>query len=115
MTSYNFHHGEVVLVPFPLSTPSPNMRRPALIASSDHYNSGTGEIIIAPITSRGRSIPRIGDYEILDWTEAGLLGPATVRARLVTLRSSHVLKNIGSLTRRDMEGVGQWLKRVLEL
>ena len=115
MTSYNLHRGEIVLVPFPLSTPSPKMRRPALITSSDHYNNGTREIIIAPITSRGRSVPRIGDYEILDWTQAGLLGPATVRSRLVTVRSSHVLKSLGSLTRRDMEGVGQWLKRVLEL
>ena len=51
----------------------------------------------------------------MDWTNAGLLGPSTVRARLTTLRSSHLLRKLGTLSRRDMEGLSQWLRRVMEL
>ena len=115
MTGPSLHHGEVVLVPYPLNAVMPSKRRPAVVVSSDHYNSGTGEVMIAPVTSRGRSVPRIGDYAVLDWEEAGLLGPTTVRARIITLRASHVMKVLGTLTRRDREGLAGWLRRVLEL
>ena len=115
MTSSSFHHGDVVLVPFPLSAPSPTKRRPAVVVSSDHYNAGTNEVMIAPVTAHGRAVPRIGDHAILDWQEAGLLGPATVRARLITVRASHVLRRLGAMSQRDMQGVTQWLRRVMDL
>ena len=115
MTTSNYRHGDVVLVPFPLSAPSPAKRRPAVVVSSDHYNSSTGEVMIAPVTAHGRAAPRVGDHSVLDWQEAGLLGPATVRARVVTIRGSHVLRRLGSVSQRDMEGLSQWLRRVMEL
>ncbi len=115
MTASNLHLGDVVLVPYPLNAPSPTQRRPAAVVSGDYYNNGTGEVIIAPVTGHGRAVPRIGDYSVMDWQEAGLLGPSTIRARLVTLRTSHVLRRLGAMSRRDMEGLAQWLRRVMEL
>lgn len=115
MTVSNVRHGDVVLVPFPLNSPTSTQRRPAVVVSGDYFNSGTGEVIIAPITGHGRATPRIGDYAVMDWENAGLLGPSTVRARLTTLRSSHLLRKLGELSRRDMEGLSQWLRRVMEL
>ncbi|MCY4625237.1 MAG: type II toxin-antitoxin system PemK/MazF family toxin [Chloroflexi bacterium] len=115
MTVSNVRHGDVVLVPFPLNSPTSTQRRPAVVVSGDYFNSGTGEVVIAPITGHGRAAPRIGDYAVMDWENAGLLGPGTVRARLTTLRSSHLLRKLGALSRRDMEGLSQWLRRVLEL
>ena len=115
MTVSSVHHGDVVLVPFPLNAPTANQRRPAVVVSGDYYNSGTEEVVIAPITGHGRAAPRIGDYSVMDWQDAGLLGPSTVRARLATLRSSHLLRRLGGLSRRDMEGLAQWLRRVMEL
>ena len=115
MTTINLHRDDIILVPFPLSAPSPTKRRPAVVVSSDHYNSSTGEVIIAPITSRGRALPRVGDYSLLDWQEEGLHATATIRARFVTIRSSHVFKTLGKLSRRDSQGLGQWIRRVLEL
>ena len=78
MTTINLHHDDIILVPFPLSAPSPTKRRPAVVVSSDHYNSSTGEVIMAPITSRGRALPRVGDYTLLDWQEEGLHATATI-------------------------------------
>ena len=115
MTVSNAHHGDIVLVPFPLNSPSANQRRPAVVVSGDYYNTGNGEVVIAPITGHGRAAPRIGDYALMDWQDAGLLGPSTVRARLATLRASHILRRLGGISRRDMEGLAQWLRRVLEL
>jgi len=115
MTVSSVHHGDIVLVPFPLNSPSANQRRPAVVVSGDYYNTGTGEVVIAPITGHARAAPRIGDYALMDWEIAGLLGPSTVRARLVTLRVSHLLRRLGGISRRDMEGLAQWLRRVMEL
>ena len=76
---------------------------------------GHETIVLSMLTGHGRATPRIGDYAVMDWENAGLLGPSTVRARLTTLRSSHLLRKLGELSRRDMEGLSQWLRRVMEL
>jgi mRNA interferase MazF len=115
MSTASPRHGDIILVPFPLTASSAGKRRPAVVVSSDHYNSSTGEVIIAPVAARARLAPRLGDHAIVDWREAGLLGPATVRARVVTLPASRVLRRLGALSKRDMDGLSQWLRRVLEL
>ena len=115
MTTRNARHSDVILVPYPISGVTTTKRRPAVVMSSDHYNTSTGEVMIAPITSRGNSMPRVGDYSIVDWRQSGLLGPATVRSRIITIRASHVLKVLGSLTRRDVDGLAGWIRRVLDL
>ena len=46
MTVSSVHHGDIVLVPFPLNSPSANQRRPAVVVSGDYYNAGTGEVVI---------------------------------------------------------------------
>ena len=115
MTVSNLHYGDVVLVPYPLSAPSPTQRRPAAVVSGDYYNSNTDEVIIAPITGHGRATPRIGDHAVQDWQQAGLLGPSTIRTRLVTVRTSHVLRRLGTLSRRDIDGMVQWIRRMMEL
>ena len=111
MTDYK--RGDVVLVPYPLGERAGGKKRPALVISTQEYHQATGELIIAQITSRVSASLRPGDYPIQGWQEAGLPRPALVRSRLVTLKTSQVLRQLGTLTEADLGGAAAALGGVL--
>ncbi|MFQ6026106.1 MAG: type II toxin-antitoxin system PemK/MazF family toxin [Dehalococcoidia bacterium] len=111
MTAYNT--GDVLLVPYPFGERAGGQKRPVLVISSDEYNEGTGELIIAQITSRVSAPPRPGDCNIESWREANLPAPAIIRSRLATLETSSVLRKLGSLTEEDLERAQSALSKLL--
>ena len=110
MTDYK--RGDVVLVPYPFDQRVGGKKRPALVISSEEYHQATGELIVAQITSRVSSI-RPGDHRIEGWREAKLPRPALVRTRLATLKTSLVLRRLGTLTETDFKGFAAVLGSVL--
>ena len=60
MTGYN--RGNVILVPFPFSDQSTTKKRPAIIVSSDTYNSVSQDIVIMAITGQIRGHIGIGKF-----------------------------------------------------
>ncbi len=113
MTAYR--RGSVVLVPFPFTDLSDVKRRPALIISTQEYNSATGDVVIAQITSRLNSPPRPGDHIIRGWQRAGLLAPSLVRARITTLHSSMLVRTLGDMPNGDMRSINNSLANALGL
>lgn len=112
MTDYS--RGDVVLVGFVFSDETGEKRRPAVIISSDAYQSSRKEAIIAAITSRvDRTL--IGDYFIVDWQKAGLLFPSVATAIVRTIKQSMVAKKLGTMPQSDMRAVENRLRDVLEL
>ena len=111
MTGYR--PGDVVLVPYPFGYGVGGRKRPALVVSCDGYNQGTGELVIAQITSRISAPPRQGDYRIEEWREAKLPRPALVRARLATVEGSLVFRRLGSLVEQDFRGALAAMKTAL--
>ena len=103
MTGYE--PGDVILVPYPFGERTGGRKRPALVVSDTEYNQASGELIIAQITGRLTDSARAGDYVIEEWKEANLLGPALVRARLATLKTSLVMRRLGRLTKADFRNV----------
>jgi mRNA interferase MazF len=90
--------GEVVLVPFPYRDRDATSTRPAVVVSCRAYND-TDDLVIAGVTSHP---PRSSwDYQLQDWSTAGLRLPSTVRMLLATSASSRVRLPIGRLTDRD--------------
>jgi mRNA interferase MazF len=100
MTTYK--RGAVVLVPFPFTDLSAIKRRPALVISIDRYNALTGDVVIAQITSKVQSPARPGDHRVGNWQEAGLVAPSLTRARVATLHSSVVIKQLGVMPEGDL-------------
>ena len=47
--------GDVLLLPFPFTDLSTAKRRPAVVLSTEAYNSRRGDVIVAAITSRATS------------------------------------------------------------
>lgn len=70
-TIYNF--GDVVLVSFPFTNQTATKTRPAVVVSSNAYNSARPDVILMAITSHLSSYARIGELVLAEWKKAGLL------------------------------------------
>lgn len=87
-------------------------RRPVLVLSTDEYNAGRSDLIVAALTSNvARILP--GDCPVARWQEAGLPKPSLVTAILRTVKSSMVEKALGSLDRRDLRAFTDGLRPLL--
>lgn len=109
MTSYK--PGDVILVSFVFADESGVKRRPAVIVSSDMYNSRRGEAVIAAITSKTEHM-FVGDHLIADWQEAGLLFPSVATGIIRTIKQSMIDRKLGSMTSRDVEAVNGKLRLI---
>ena len=101
MTGYEA--GDILLVPYPFGDSTGGRKRPALVLSPSEFNQATGELVIAQITSRASATAWPGDYRIEGWKEANLPRPALVRARLATLKTSQVLRRLGTLSEPEFQ------------
>ncbi len=88
MTRYN--RGDVILVPFPFSDQSATKKRPAIIVSSDMYNSISQDIVIMAITGQIGGHIEVGEFLIEDWQGAGLLRPSAVKSAVSTIECRSV-------------------------
>jgi mRNA interferase MazF len=96
---------DVVVVPFPYSDKLAEKRRPALVVSSDKFNTETGLLWVAMITST-ENIGWHGDVEIPASVISGLITPSIVRtAKLATNELSRVVRVIGNIDKRTSNKV----------
>ncbi len=112
MTAYS--RGDIVLVNFTFADESGIKRRPAIIVSSEAYNNGRDEAIIAAITSRTDRV-LLGDHLINDWQGAGLLFPSVVTDIIRTIKQSMIDRKLGSMTLPDMNAADSKLRLILGL
>ena len=113
MTRYN--RGDVILVPFPFSDQTVTKKRPAIIVSSDTYNSISQDIVIMAITGQIRGHIGIGEFLIEDWQGAGLLRPSAIKSAISTIEQRLVLKLLGKLSARDLSTLERALKELFDL
>ena len=97
--------GDVVVAAFPGVTGV--KRRPAVVLSSDAYHATRPDVIIGLITSQAASAVGITDYELQDWSAAGLHLRSAFRVFIATLPRSTVSATIGRLSSRDLDAVRQ--------
>ncbi len=107
MTRYK--PGEIILVPFPFTDLSSTKKRPALVVSPNDYNN-QGDVVIAFITSNMEGPPRVGDYLLTDWQEAGLPLPSKLRMKFATVSAEIIVKSIGNITGNERSKIGKILK-----
>jgi mRNA interferase MazF len=111
MTIYEF--SDVILVPFPFTDQTTIKKRPAVVVSSDEYNSGRPDLIIMAITSRLHQIDKTGEKYVTDWQGAGLLKPSVFKPILATIENTLVLKQLGSLQSEDRHTLVMILQDIL--
>lgn len=106
--------GDVVLVRFVFADEKGAKQRPALVVSTDGYHRGRREAILAAVTSRvDRLLP--GDHELVEWQQAGLLGPSVVTGIIRTIKQSMIVRKMGVLGQADLSAVDNTLRESLAL
>ncbi len=98
--SYSF--GDVVLVPFPFTNQSGAKKRPAVIVSSNAYNTKRRDLIILAITSQVRIPLGFGEALVADWQAAGLIKASVFKPVLSTIEQALVIRQMGSLSAADI-------------
>ena len=111
MTTCRF--GDIILVPFPFTDQTTIKKRPAVVVSSEEYNSGRPDIIIMAVTSRLHQVNRLGEQLITNWQDAGLLKPSVFKPILATIENTLVLRRLGSLHQEDRHTLGQIIEDIL--
>jgi mRNA interferase MazF len=99
-----FDADDVIIVPFPFTDRATTKRRPALVLSNAAFNTATGHIIAAMITSAKQSAWP-SDVAITDLAAAGLSMPCVVRMKLFTLEAGLVVRKAGRLGAEDAAGM----------
>lgn len=111
MTRFEF--GDVVLVPFPFTDQSATKQRPAIVVSSQAYNSERPDLIIMAVTSQIKPAAILGEVIVQDWQAAGLLKPSAIKPVITTIEKPLVIKTLGRLNERDQQALRDALKVIL--
>jgi mRNA interferase MazF len=106
--------GDIVLVSFVFADEKGVKKRPALVLSSDAYQAGREEIIVAAITSNlSRSLP--GDRVVERWEDAGLPVPSVITGILRTIKREMVIRTLGTLPSPERRAYDKVLRGSLGL
>lgn len=104
--------GSVVVVNFPGATGI--KRRPAIVVSTALYHTERPDLILAVVTTQTAKAKAKTDYNLQDWSSAGLKRPSAVRIFLGT-RPAIGVTEIGELSGRDWLEVQKRLRISLEV
>ena len=110
----SYRRGDIILVDFVFTEGTGTRRRPALLLSSDTYNRGRQEAIVAAITSNTDRL-LVGDYLIAEWSTAGLRHPSVATGIIRTVKQWDIVRKLGNISPSDMTGVEANLRLTLAL
>ena len=110
-TTYN--SGDILLVPYPFSDLQGSKQRPAVVVSSDTYNSRRPDLIVAAVTSQVRSPLSFGEVLVARWSQAGLIKPSVLKPVLATVEQSVVIRRLGRLEPNDRQSLVGMLRSIL--
>jgi len=99
MTPFEF--SDIILVPFPFTDQSTNKKRPAVVISSQAYNTERPDLIIMAVTSQIKPTSTIGEMIIQDWQTEGILKQSAIKPVITTIEMGLVVKHMGRLTDND--------------
>jgi mRNA interferase MazF len=111
--SSRFGFGDVVLVPFPFTDLSGTKKRPAVVASSDNYNSSRRDIVIMAMTSQVRLPLGYGEAMVVDWQAAGLVKESVLKPVFTTIEQGLVLRVLGHLSADDSKALREVVGNVV--
>ena len=84
-----------------------------MVISNEAYHNSCADTVIVPLTSNIDAPLSIGDYQILNWQDAGLWVPSVAKGKPTTIALSTVREKLGALGSDDLEGVLSGVKAIL--
>ena len=112
--SKTYKQFDIIAIPFPFSDKLEQKKRPALILSSNKFNSVSKHFVSVMITSAKHSSWPL-DIKIKNTKEAGLSKKCLIRMKFFTVDKSLVVKKVGSLSKEDLKSFKENLNQLLSL
>ena len=109
-----YDRGDVVLLRYCGANGTESRLRPALVVSSETYQQGSQQMILAAITGHRPSL-QPGDTVLQAWKAAGLLDSSVVTGVLLVVAPDTVESRLGSLEPEDLHAVENSLRVSLGL
>lgn len=109
----NYKRGDVILVDVAFSGTTGYKRRPAVVLSTDTFNTVGIKLVVAAITGNVSPPFRPGDTLLSDWSTAGLFKPSAMRGVLATVDKADVVRKLGTLSTNDVARVEQGIAGIL--
>ena len=110
---HNYQPGDVVIVAaVPYPDGSGAKTRPSVVVSTPEFGDCDNNLIILRITSSPHATCEM-DVPIIDWAEAGLDKPSTVRCFPATVGANLIMRKIGTLTPHDWQEVCEAMRRAV--
>jgi mRNA interferase MazF len=106
MSSMNCSRNDVVLLPIPFSDLTSRKVRPAIVIGKQR-----SDVFVVPISSQLANT----DWQLQEWSAAGLNVPCGVKAQVATVEERHVIRIVGKLNTRDIERLNTRLRTWLHL
>jgi mRNA interferase MazF len=111
-TAYRF--GDLVLVPFPFTDQTGIKKRPAIVVSSDAYQSQRPDVVLMAVTSQLlRPAGAVGEVLITEWQKAGLPKASLIKPVLTTIEKRLILRKLGELQEQDRTTLRRALAAIL--
>jgi mRNA interferase MazF len=104
--------GDVVIADFVGATGV--KRRPALVVSSELFNSKRPDVVLSALTTQTSRATAPTDYVLQDWSAAGLRQPSAFRV-FVGMYDATRVNPVGHLSERDWNEVQSRLRMALAL
>lgn len=103
---------DIVKVPFPFTDKNSSKKRPALVISSEKYQSNFKHLILCMITTAKHS-DWLYDIIIQELAMSVLSVPSKIRLKIFSLEESLIINRLGTLGDNDIQLVSTRLKEYL--
>ena len=99
----NFSKYDVVVVKFPFASSTKYKARPAVILSSDIYNTNVRDTLLIMAISSKTDSALDYEYHISNWKDSGLLKPSIFKSSIATIEKEYVISKLGELSEIDIK------------
>jgi len=108
----NISKYDIVIVKFPFASSLKYKARPALIISSETYNTNQRNTTIILAISSKIDTKLNFELSIENWENSGLLKPSIFKAAIATIEKEFILTKLGRLSESDIQNVTMLLKKI---
>jgi len=103
---------DVVIVKFPFASSLKYKARPAVVVSSNLYNTNTRNTLLILAISSSNENKLDFEIDVDAWEDAGLLKPSIFKSAIATIEKDYIMAKVGILSRGDREQLEKMIKKI---
>lgn len=108
----NISKYDVVIVKFPFASSLKYKARPAVVVSSNFYNTSIRETLLIMAISGSKENKLDFELELENWKVSGLLKPSIFKSSIATIEKNYILTKVGCLSEVDIASVEKMIEKI---